>query len=453
MGDLEMKRLRGLAVLVILLALTASMLHAANVHGQGDRTDSLKFRDEFGFSTDLALVDSLLAEDAGANDRWGVPLTTSEGVEMERRQAISDSLDALLPKLTEIAGYAGIYVDQRAGGVVDIAFVDDPESHRAAILDALPPNTEIRLRKAQRSWDELVTIQHEIRNDAPFWGSQGVALFSVSANVIANRVEVGVSDARPSIAQLFSDRYGSDAISLAENGSASVTSCTSRSDCPGPPFRGGLKITRSGTTYSCSNAFFVTQSGHVRYMTAGHCSGGAVGTVFTHPGLPGGMSTVKTNSYYSGTQADAATLGELTTTYDNDWVYRTSTTVWDIDTADTGIAVGDPVCLSGYRADATRCGTIVNTSIDVCINCGSGVFWLLDQVEVSYSWLFGDSGGAAHSGALAMGIQSGCVDRSGDGKCTENTVDRAFYSHILYAFNRLGGSIALYNEGCLPPAC
>ena len=270
----------------------------------------------------------------------------------------------------------------------------------------------------------------------------------MSSNPITNRVEVGTGAVDDAAIQAFANRYGPNTTTLFKSGPGALTSCTSRSNCPGPPFQGGLKVT--GPHYPCSNAFFVTQSGYVRWLTAGHCA--AVGEVYTHPGLPSGMSTVKTNSYYSNTQADAASVGNVGDLYNNDLVYRTSTTSWDIDTNDTGYAVGDPVCLSGYRADATRCGTILATSIDICINCPP-TFWLLDQVKVSYSWLFGDSGGAAHSGSMAMGIQSGCIDQSGDGICTENTVDKAFFSNVLFAFNRLGGGMAIYNEGCLPPAC
>ncbi len=71
--------------------------------------------------------------------------------------------------------------------------------------------------------------------------------------------------------------------------------------------------------------------------------------------------------------------------------------------------------------------------------------WLREQREATYAVYFGDSGGATYSSSTAYGVQSSCIDRTGDGICSVgNTPDNALYSQIQHVFAELGGSMSIY---------
>lgn len=100
------------------------------------------------------------------------------------------------------------------------------------------------------------------------------------------------------------------------------------------------------------------------------------------------------------------------------------------------------VCVSARNTEAVRCGTRVATDVTICYPEGC----LVQQREATYELWNGDSGGAVYNGgSTAIGIQSSCIDRTGDGLCTfGNTADNALYSHIQNVFVELGGSMSIY---------
>lgn len=74
--------------------------------------------------------------------------------------------------------------------------------------------------------------------------------------------------------------------------------------------------------------------------------------------------------------------------------------------------------------------------------CFTGVGCLRQQREATYAVYNGDSGGATYSGSTAYGVQSSCIDRTGDGACTfGNTADNALYSHISLVLEDLYATI------------
>ncbi len=92
-----------------------------------------------------------------------------------------------------------------------------------------------------------------------------------------------------------------------------------------------------------------------------------------------------------------------------------------------------------------RCGTRLTTNATICFD-GPGEGCLREQREATFEIYVGDSGGAVYNGgSIAIGIQSSCIDRTGNGECEQgNTADNALYGHILNVFTELGGSMSLY---------
>jgi hypothetical protein len=93
-------------------------------------------------------------------------------------------------------------------------------------------------------------------------------------------------------------------------------------------------------------------------------------------------------------------------------------------------------------ASLIRPGTMINKNVSIQFPEG----WLVAQREATYTLYFGDSAGAAFSqSGTAYGVQSSCIDRTGNGLCeTGDTADNALYSHIQQVFSELGASMSVY---------
>jgi hypothetical protein len=146
------------------------------------------------------------------------------------------------------------------------------------------------------------------------------------------------------------------------------------------------------------------------------------------------------DSFFSGSDADAALIGPMGSSNISRWVYLTPTSVAPMFSQASGDANGDLVCLSGRMAAAVRCGTVVNNNLTINL---SG-YWLYHQRRANYAYQFGDSGGAIYYASTAKGIQSGCLDVTGDGVCDPN---QPTFTHISYANLRTGAVVNTTNCG------
>jgi streptogrisin C len=429
------------AVLALTQVLSAPQALAAPVGNLPSSVqEAQRFRVDFAFSSDLGRILALAADPKAQPVGYPVPMTPDERVEWDRRMRIEDGLAPLLKYgAARPAEFGGIWVDQHAGGVIDVAFVGDAESHRANLESLKPPEAVIRLRSAKNTLESLDTLQTEIGKDTAFQNAVGVTVSLAYVSIQENRVVVGISDASDAIAADFGHRYGANAIRVFSGGSGETTGCSNRANCPGPPLRGGI-----AGSYGCSMAYYVVQDNDYRMLTAGHCAN--VGNAWSQNGYLA-MGSMASDSFYQESDADAATIaGTNTRSRKSNWVYYSPTQYSAITrgqgtTEDTD---GMTVCLSARQAEPVRCGYIRSRNARVRI---SGVY-LNHQRIASYDWVGGDSGGATYNSGLAVafGIQSGCLDVTGDGYC-----DRywATYSHIGYAIQRLGGPsyIHVYTGG------
>jgi len=74
------------------------------------------------------------AEPANRRAEFPVPLTPGEFAEMTRRIAMEDQMTALEVASQDLPGFAGHWIDQRAGGVIRIAFAGGAAEHYPASL-------------------------------------------------------------------------------------------------------------------------------------------------------------------------------------------------------------------------------------------------------------------------------------------------------------------------------
>ncbi|HEX2766552.1 MAG TPA: hypothetical protein VHR55_07965 [Candidatus Limnocylindria bacterium] len=410
-----------------------------------DFSEALRFRAEFGLPAGEAYVKAVAAR-SDVSLAWGVPLTPAEAAEMDRRARLADGMEALNARAATIPELGAVYFDQRAGGEIVVAIAGDPAPHRAALSRLAPEGASVRMERVAYSLRQLLDTQAAILGDRDELSSAGIVINSVTADESGNRVEVGVDGDLTAAAAFLSERYGMTIHAFA-GGAGHVTACTDRYNCVGPPLRGGIASwTPGAANATCSFAFIVNQAGTQRMLTAGHNPCGIAGQ-YKHDGHV--VGTQKTRSWFAGDgneTADAATVGDLTDTQDSRWLmmscggcYMTMLGAQGADNENI------PVCLSARMAVGIRCGTMINKNVGICFDEGC----LLAQREATYSIWVGDSGGAAFSQTgHAYGVQSSCIDRTGDGACSQgNTADNALYSHIQNVFVELGGNMSIYTGG------
>jgi hypothetical protein len=185
----------------------------------------------------------------------------------------------------------------------------------------------------------------------------------------------------------------------------------------------------------------VLWDGNNRMLTAGHCAN--PGSAWSTPG--NSIGTMRLDSFEDGSTADAATLGGDISASDMDnWVYmRYNSHASVYSTQSTSDTIGAYICLSGQKYEYGRCGSIrLNdftitycTENTACDRPNINKWTLRAQRVGSYSYQFGDSGGAIwDGGTVAVGIQSGCRDTSADlnDDCDAN---QPVYSHVRLAFS------------------
>ena len=443
-------RLRSWLALAGAVAIIAVPSPGAGTEDDHALLSAIRFRSEFGLRADPEYVRAVARDHSGSQE-WGVPLTPNELADMNRRVEIANSMDALNTFAATIPGIAGVYFDQQAGGEIVVAIAGDPTPYESEVAARIPGGATFRMRPVVHSRAQLDTLQDAIFGDRAALSAAGVDINAIIVDEAANAVEVGVTTASPFAVSLLEQRYGAGVIRVFQGGIATQTACIERANCA-PPVRAGT----AHLPEWCSLGFVVNHTGSIRVLTAGHWPCGHEGIDRYHGYWPNQylLGQVWTRSWFGHEiydTADAGAIGNLPPLLDDNLLYTYQGNSIAITSRSYGDNVNGPVCLSGRMTDGYRCGILLRTDATLGIDTNGipgAELWLVEQREATYAVYFGDSGGAVYGGTTAYGIQSSCVDRDGDGECTEgNTPDNALYGHIQNVFNELtehGGWMTLY---------
>ena len=388
-----------------------------------DDADDLRFRADFGLTTEIAAV-SAIKPSAASEAAFGLPLTAEELRNLEGRIAAEPAIAQLQAQLRTIPSFAGLYIDQAAGGVVDIAFTDDPSLHTDVIASqaiGLPSRT----RQVTVSEADLVKLNERVAHDRDALADLGIHANETHPDIRANVVMVGVDPFTPAVVQALQKRYG-EAIEVYAALPADLTVCTNRNNCPGPPLRGGLHLYDPG----CTTAFLGVYNGFHVILSAGHCANLVPGGhTYQHPNNTaiGGIGTVLKEVYSSGSTADAMVI-RVGSSYASNRVYHTPTSWFGMATTQTTgqEVIGQAVCQSS-RVSTYTCGTLYAKGFSITYTDGTTLF---DQRSATYTVNSGDSGGPVFYTTQARGVQSGV-----------NTAGRAIYSHITNVKSAIGMTI------------
>jgi len=406
----------GASLLTTLLVL--GLLLPAQVLGNAEDVRAQQFRAEFGLRSDLAYVRSLVAAEV-ASDAFGVPLTEEEVAELTHRTDLEPKIAELQARLrTESAEFGGLYIDQGAGGIVDVAMVtSDLTSARSFVGSLADDAVAVRVRGVAFTEAELERLAARLTAERSFQVSLGTWANEIWPDVRTNRVQVGIDPYSRELVGALKSRYGS-AIEVYAAPAASLTGCTNRNNCPGPPLRAGIRLYDAGCT-SAFLGYYGYQGVYTDVMlSAGHCANLVpAGHVYQNPDNSNIGPMIK-EVYANNSTADAMII-DITAPQASNRIYHTPTSwfpVFSIQQRSEEV-IGMAVCQSARISDYT-CGTLYAKDFSITYSDGTT---LLNQRSATYAVALGDSGSGVFSANKAFGVQSGM-----------NLAGRAIYSHISY---------------------
>jgi hypothetical protein len=384
--------------------------------------NAIDFRRSFGFVSDATVVAAYEADES-LNRDYGVALTQPETAEMARRDAIAVAVGPMVAELRQTDGFAGLFIDQAAGGVVDFAFVGEVPLPSDWTGRYLPPGTEVRFRTADYSYAELRELQDLITKDWLQLKSDGIPLVSVGVDPRMNRVLVGVDGSPEDAAPVFSEAYG-PRVTVRQEQPEDPTACNTREDCP--PMKGGITI--DGNTKLCTSGFNgrpVAASSARYIITAGHCiKDDGLGSTWSHNGVDLGISIF--HDYHQGSSADVGVIAHNTTGPHYHYYAVNNLSIRKVTAGrpNDQQPVGATICRAGVASNPEwKCGEVLLDDRDVEI--GGVLFHHMWKQD--FSNVVGDSGGPITNGSTsAMGVVAsitfystidGIADQSGVRPC------------------------------------
>jgi len=348
----------------VILALAMALPTPTPVRGGSDAqlVDAAQFREQFGLATDPQLIKDLLA-DASALRTYSTPLTAEEEQALSRRFEIHAQLDPVRRYAETFASFGGGYLDQAAGGVVVLTFTQDLEVHEAAARRLLPSDALLQVRRVPNSLVELNQLQAAVLADVSSADPAATEVNRVSVDVIGNVVEVGVSSFSTQVMDGLERKYGEGKIHVIAADPAQLAACNNRDDCIGPPFRAGIS-----TTYGCTLGFGARHtSGVYRFITAGHCIENNSNASWYHGPLRQLLGSDRYEAFYSGTYADAGSIGDVSTGNKSNLLFisnaNKSARVTSVQCANCDW-VGQAICQSG-RVSLYTCGQITRRGVSL----------------------------------------------------------------------------------------
>jgi hypothetical protein len=171
--------------------------------------EAIRFRQDFGLRSDEAYVRAVAADPAAVMN-YGVPLTVGEEADLNGRGSTVAELGPILQEYGEQHRdeFAGLYVDQEAGGRLVIMFTDHLADHVAALRQIVRPNAPLDVVAAPIAEADLEALMFRITNDEDRLRQLGVVVLEASVNTMASRIDVGVSSERWDVAGLLTAIYG-----------------------------------------------------------------------------------------------------------------------------------------------------------------------------------------------------------------------------------------------------
>lgn len=370
-----------------------------------------------------------------------------EVADFEQRLKVAEAVDTVQRYGKEEAAdsFGGVWIDQRAGGIVRVAFTHDGERHIQELRRRFAFPEKLALVNARFTAADLTAAHDRIVRDMPDLRARGIDVLEISTSVPGNVLAVGVSArSRQAAESHFRGAFGEMARVAAVDPPQRVNR---RNDYP--PMKAGTNITGGG--WRCSSAFgawdtypadplnLLSEEVPAYYLiTAGHCFD--PGWDISHSVFPLG-DAIRRVYQPNGTSRSDAELVTLRNTDVSDLVYEFQDEDNRIFYEDisfmqlaSGDVVGEPVCMSAVTS-GLYCGSITDTYFSAYYSSDNAT--LTHQRLASFPSQGGDSGGAVYYNRIAKGIVSGVRSVNG---VPENLI----YTHVDLARQDL--RVTLFND-------
>ncbi len=218
------------------------------------------YRSAMGLNTDPTFVQSVLNDPTAASsaDLFGVPLSASEVQAVTSRQNTQNAVGLIDDYGAQHQdSYAGVYLDQTQGGLVEVGFTSNPQQHLSELQAIFPYPAQLRVFTASATLAQLHATHDQIFTDWQAGKLGAVQINAVGINEQANKVIV--TTPTPSLAgqTTLSTLYGA---SVTEEEGTATPSATNdnASNEEIPRTKAGLAIGPAGGD-NCTSGFVTTE--------------------------------------------------------------------------------------------------------------------------------------------------------------------------------------------------
>lgn len=408
--------------------------------------EQVRLRTLLGLNADRAYVQSAnqpgstlaAANSFEMSSLYHIPVSATEERELVRREAVTNTLPGLIPKLAQLAPstFLAVWFDQQGGGIVHISATKASSMPQSVVLNALPAGTDFTVDTVPYSNRDLQAVVERLGTDWPSLRGEGIAMENFSIDVKTGRIDVGLADSSIAGAE---DRllalYGPSL--LIQRGASPIAPLNRRHATIGRLY-GGLEI--SSNLGDCTESTSAYGTYGYFMITAGHC--GDHTQIFRNvsgPLIGQGYNNGYFQTYGGATHCDCQAVGPIAASdATNQVITQNSFAAYSRTPYYTEFGVGTRVCHDGYRyadlhqSDDISCGLITNGSTTETLGNGAGLF---DGFEVAAAAYHGDSGAPFGNGPTFMGVLSGI-----------NLQDYNIYGSKSYYIQEVTGAAPIFVE-------
>ena len=171
---------------------------------------AVRFRATFGLRSDVAWIQAV-HNDPAADTTFGVPLLPDEAARVRVAQDAANAATDIVAAygLTVPEDWAGMYVDQTAGGTVVARFKANVNAHQAALGAMLPAGARVEVRAATWTDDELRSFISRVEEERDWYATIGTELVTVEMAVLDHVVHARFNGPDPAVAEAIEAHYGS----------------------------------------------------------------------------------------------------------------------------------------------------------------------------------------------------------------------------------------------------
>jgi hypothetical protein len=176
--------------------------------------NAIRLRAAWGLRADEAWVRRLAADpSAVANAKaWEIPVTNAERAELDARKHSSDAVRGVILRYgQDQLEWAGMFIDQEAGGVVVALFTDRVPEHTRELKKRLAPWLRWDVREARWTEGQLAMFSQQVAADEPWYRSIDAWFDGTGVDISGNAVLLRISSANRAAVRLVHEHFGNPA--------------------------------------------------------------------------------------------------------------------------------------------------------------------------------------------------------------------------------------------------